>query len=430
MAGWPPRRRMRMDRRTYLATLGTGVLAGLAGCIGGDGGISSEQLSSADGTADGWGQHTKLAASDDSVNQFGRSVALAGDGRTALVTADHHEAGDEFKPGPAFVLERTEGDWGLLAELTPDGGEWDGNFGGPGDSVALSDDASTALVDAERADDPNGPEAGAAYLFERADGEWAQARLVADDGRRKDFFGGSAALDGDGSTALVGAKRDEDPNRESAGSVYVFEPTDGGWRQRAKLTPGLGSIVARFGWSVDLAGDTVLVGAPGDTDPDERAAGSASVFGRDGDGWHRRATLAADDGDAGDFFGGAVALEADTALVGAMEDDDPNGDGAGPPTCSSGPMARGASRPSWCPMTATGSTSSAPRWRCRATPPSSEPASTRIPTGRWRGQRTCSSGPAGRGANRPNSCRRTAGRTTSSGGRWRWRPGQRGRAIG
>lgn len=318
-----------MDRRTYLATLGTGALAGLAGCIGDDGGISSEQLSSADGTADGWGQHTKLAASDDSVNQFGRSVALAGDGRTALVTADHHEAGDEFKPGPAFVLERTEGDWGLLAELTPDGGEWDGNFGGPGDSAALSDDASTALVGAERADDPNGPEAGAAYLFERSDGEWAQARLVADDGSRKDFFGGSVALDGDGSTALVGAKRDEDPNRESAGSVYVFEPTDGGWRQRAKLTPGPDSTAARFGWSVDLAGDTVLVGAPGDTDPDERAAGSASVFRRDGDGWRRRATLAADDGDAGDFFGGAVALEADTALVGAMEDDDPNGDRGG-----------------------------------------------------------------------------------------------------
>jgi len=47
------------------------------------------------------------------------------------------------------------------------------------------------------------------------------AKLSAGDS--KDDFGDSVAVSGDGSTALVGAQDDEDPNGEDAGSAYVFE---------------------------------------------------------------------------------------------------------------------------------------------------------------------------------------------------------------
>lgn len=47
-----------------------------------------------------------------------------------------------------------------------------------------------------------------------------QAKLVANDGDAVDRFGLSVAVDG--STAVVSAPRDEDPNGDRAGSAYVF----------------------------------------------------------------------------------------------------------------------------------------------------------------------------------------------------------------
>lgn len=56
--------------------------------------------------------------------------------------------------------------------------------------------------------------------------DWVQqAKLVADDGDNNDVFGHSVALDGD--TALIGAPLDEDPNGWRAGSAYVFFQSDG-----------------------------------------------------------------------------------------------------------------------------------------------------------------------------------------------------------
>ncbi|WP_277543063.1 FG-GAP repeat protein, partial [Haloarcula laminariae] len=50
-----------------------------------------------------------------------------------------------------------------------------------------------------------------------------QAKIAADDGDSDDDFGASVALSSYGSTALIGAAGDEDPNGDEAGSAYVFE---------------------------------------------------------------------------------------------------------------------------------------------------------------------------------------------------------------
>ena len=51
----------------------------------------------------------------------------------------------------------------------------------------------------------------------------AMAPLPEDDGDSNDRFGWSVALPSDGSTALIGVVRDEDPNGNFVGSAYVFE---------------------------------------------------------------------------------------------------------------------------------------------------------------------------------------------------------------
>lgn len=102
-----------------------------------------------------------------------------------------------------------------------------------------------------------------------------------------------------------------------------WDPLDAGdddLSQREKLAPADGAGAAEFGHAVclDDAGDTVLVGAPGAPDPSGEDGGAAYVFTRTGEGFVQTAKLAADDGQAGDRFGGAVALDAagETALVG------------------------------------------------------------------------------------------------------------------
>jgi hypothetical protein len=188
----------------------TGLLTVVTGCSGSSVGITTAELGSAGGrsgeTGGGWSRHLQLLPVDDSVRGFGRSVALAGDGTSALVSATCHEDPDGLAPGPSYVLGRSDGEWRQRAALVPEDDDSTMNFGGKGQSTALSADSTTALVGAERADDPNGPESGAAYLFERADDAWTlQAKLAPENGESHDVFGRSVTAADD--TAVIGTQR-------------------------------------------------------------------------------------------------------------------------------------------------------------------------------------------------------------------------------
>jgi hypothetical protein len=99
----------------------------------------------------------------------------------------------------------------------------------------------------------------------------------------------------------------------------------------------------RFGYAVALAGDTVVVGAPGEdsattgvngdeSDNSATDAGAAYVFARSNGVWSQQAYLKAANAQAGDQFGWSVALLGDIAIVGAPGEDSAatsvNGDGS------------------------------------------------------------------------------------------------------
>lgn len=270
----------------------------------------------------------KLTADDgDSEDEFGRSVTLSSDGSTALVGAPFDEDPNGTEAGAAYVLVDDDG-WQQTAKLTAADGDANDRFGA---AVGLTGDGTTAIVGAPRDEDPNGLRAGAAYVF-TADGGWSQvSKLTAGDGEAPDLFGKTIAVSGDGSTAVIGTPNDDDPNGDGGGSAYVFT-ADGGWDQSARLVPEDGDAGDVFGLSVAVSGDgtTALVGAPRDGDPNGPEAGSAYVF-ADSDGWGQTTKLSPADGDSDDEFGGSVALAADggTALVGAPRDEDPHGERAG-----------------------------------------------------------------------------------------------------
>ncbi len=183
-----------------------------------------------------------------------------------------------------------------------------------GNSVAMSGD--TALFGAPGKDG----KAGTAYIMHRdAWGNWSEhVRLNARDRAGDDQFGISVALSGD--TALVGAKFEDEAGTNS-GAAYVFvRDVTGNWVQQAKLMADDSFFGEQFGISVALNGDTALVGAGHQSFPPIN--GAAYVFLRDGSGhWSLQAKLTASDGENQDAFGEAVALDGDTALIGAWHHD-------------------------------------------------------------------------------------------------------------
>jgi hypothetical protein len=269
-----------------------------------------------------WRQQSKLTPNDgDSGDYFGWSVAFAGE--TAVIGApyDHNPNGEEA--GSAYVFSRSDGEWRQDAKLTPEDGDSGDSFGW---SVAV--DSGTVIIGAPGDEEPNGEIAGSAYVFSTNDGAWRQhSKLAPDDGDSRDTFGKSVAVAGE--MAVIGASYDVNPNGPVAGSVYVFSGSDGEWRQQAKLTPDDGDSSDRFGRSVAIDGETAVIGADRDEDPNGPVAGSAYVFFRGDSEWNQKAKLTPDDGDSGDHFGQSVAINGERVVIGASYDKDPNGEEAG-----------------------------------------------------------------------------------------------------
>ena len=139
-------------------------------------------------------------------------------------------------------------------------------------------------------------------------------------------FGNTVALDND--TALIGAPFDDNPKGDEAGSAYVFVQTDGDWNLQQKLSAPDGDDGDNFGESVALDDDTAVIGAEYDEDPNEPAtppepSGSAYVFVRSEKSWFlQQKLIAPDGGDVGDLFGSAAGLDGDIAVTGARDDSD------------------------------------------------------------------------------------------------------------
>ena len=147
-----------------------------------------------------------------------------------------------------------------------------------------------------------------------------QQKLTAADGAEGDVFGFSVAIAGD--TAVVGSLLDNIDTNANQGSAYVFVRSGTTWTEQQKLTAADGAAGDEFGWSVAVAGDTAVVGALLDNSDTNGDQGSAYVFVRsNGTTWTEQQKLTAADGAANDGFGWSVAIAGETIIVGALDDD-------------------------------------------------------------------------------------------------------------
>ncbi|HTA26134.1 MAG TPA: hypothetical protein VK763_21560 [Terriglobales bacterium] len=254
-------------------------------------------------------QNFMLTASDsENDNNFGYSVAI--DGNTVVVGTIDSSVGE------AYVFVKPAGGWKNMtqtAKLTASDGAEGNEFG---DWVAI--DGNTIAVGARTAAVNGNQAQGEAYVFVKPSKGWKNmtetARLLASDGGA--FFDFGTGISVSGNTVVVGAPGPGNNGRP--GSAYVFVQPLSGWvnmTQTTELTSSDGMNGDEFGYTVSVSGDTVLVGAGGH----DLSVGSAYVFVEPPNGWENTtetAELSASDHAIGSF-GSSVAMNGDTAIIGA-----------------------------------------------------------------------------------------------------------------
>ncbi len=265
---------------------------------------------SGQGSAYVWDQVHKLIANDGTAGDaFGGSVAVSGD--TVVVGA----YADDSARGSVYVFMRAGAGYSLPLKLVANDGAPSDQFGR---SVAISSD--TVVVGAPGDD----VERGAAYVFVGAGANWSQqAKLLPSDPETGASFGHAVAIDG--SSIVVGAPYKDfifnGGSFENAGAGYVFVRSGSTWSQQARLRDNL-NVGNYSGLSVAINGDRIAVGIPGAKIPFNAYAGSVDIYERSGTVWTYRNRLATiNEGQDGDRFGHSVALSGNVLVVGAPGDD-------------------------------------------------------------------------------------------------------------
>jgi hypothetical protein len=256
----------------------------------------------------------------------GASVALSADGNTAIVGGPS----DNETKGAAWLFTRAGGVWTQQGnKLVGSGADRAGESQlprGQGMAVALSADGNTAII--------GGWGTETAWVFTRkGSGVWIQeGTLVGDGAVGRAHRGMSVALSADGNTAIVGGWSDN----SKAGAAWVFSRSRGVWAQQGKKLVGTGAVGnANQGWSVALSaeGNTAILGGPGDNmwDPSVPfglgAAGAAWVFTRNGSSWTQEGEKLVSPKSARQGTSVAVSADGNIAVIGGLVEDGGGGSG-------------------------------------------------------------------------------------------------------
>lgn len=294
-----------------------------------------------------WTQINKLTGpgSDRSSGDY-MGYAVSGFGNTLAVGvpgSDYDATLLTFRndAGKVYIYTRVGNSWNLSSTLTSPNRQEGGRFGA---SLSMGDNRILVGAPGETAGTQvSGWGEGRAYVFERVYGEWVvtgtlsnDETILAGNARR---FGWAVSLDGN--RAIIGEPLNTTDVAAAnplsgAGAAWVFEKVGDTWVKRAKLTQqALSSRAAgnNFGFSVDIKGAVAIVGAPYDQTNDAGGAtldraGSASVFRRNetSEGvvsWVAEKKFAgwAQDRNASDLFGTAIAAYGNTVIVSATGHD-------------------------------------------------------------------------------------------------------------
>lgn len=274
----------------------------------------------------GWSQVQKLVKPaglrcNSNGSWFGWSVAISKDGSTAMVGASGIFV---FYSGiipihlfyscadmPVYRKQGTQ--WVLDKILTATGVTPESMFGS---SVSLSQDGNRAIVGAQLTKcTAVNDRCGAVYFFERGASGWANPKKVINSttyDAQSGYFGATTAMSGDGTWALVGA-----PGGDTAWA-FQRQAAPTGWKQIQTIKFAASRLTKDFGTAMALsaAGDRAVITAESTTNVndckgDYNDCGAAYTFRRTGSVWGFESVFTANDSHSFNYFGESVTMSGD-----------------------------------------------------------------------------------------------------------------------
>lgn len=233
--------------------------------------------------------------------RFGSAVDT--DGVRIIVGENERILNPASKAGAAYVFAFDGETWTSEGMLTDSAPQANARLGS---AVAIS--GTHALAGAPNSNPGGSPGSGEAFFFEFDGADWNPAGVFAIPGAAAgSAFGAAVALDGD--RAAVSA-----PGASNGrGRVFLYAWNGVAWSFDQEL-PQVLNQNDEYGASLDLSGDLLLVGAPGDDDVANNS-GAGYLWRFDGAAWSLEQKLLFAGGAAGDERGTAVGVEGDLAVV-------------------------------------------------------------------------------------------------------------------
>jgi hypothetical protein len=306
-----------------------------------------------------WTQQAYIKPSNPSDNdEFGRYIDIDGDtlvvgsryedSNTTGINSTPNDSG--INSGAVYVFTRDDNNqWSQQAFIkASNAGDNDGFsvVSLSGDTLAVGaiyENSTTTGINSMPNDSGSGN--GAAYVFTREGITWTQQAYIKPDISQDSLAFGIVDVDED--TLVVGAIGDNSESyginstynntgaADFSGSAFVFVRNGTNWSQQAYLkAPLTGTLndLEYFGFSVDIDGNTLIVGSPlekssvGGTNPatsDDTlsSAGAAFVYTRAGTNWQQTLHLKADTPESDDLFGIDVAIAGDIIITGIPGED-------------------------------------------------------------------------------------------------------------
>lgn len=239
--------------------------------------------------------------------RFGTSVAASGN----TMVVGRPGPMDFLPHGDACLFTSTGGRWRQAAivnetlSATPATGLYGWSVAASGNYVVVGEPWATVN---------DQPGTGSVYIFTNNGTTWRQVARINATTPTQGAFGSSVAIAGN--TIVVGEPYATVNGRTWAGDAYIFTSTGGSWKQTATLTASRPVMNGRFGTSVAIAGNTVVVGQPYLDIGTNYEVGGAFIFTGSGTGWNKVASFTAPHLTTNGHFGQSVAIDGNTVVIG------------------------------------------------------------------------------------------------------------------
>jgi len=255
-----------------------------------------------------WSEETKLIPLDGATgDQFGRAVAIE---ENKVIIGSSLDDDNGSNSGSAYIFEFDGNNWNETSKLTANDAAANDAFG---KSVAVN--GNYAVIGASGSDNGS-PDTGSAYVYKKdSNGNWLQEiELIANDAHYRDYFGGS--VDIDNNNIVIGANANDDSG-VSSGAAYIYDLAT---FSEIKILASDANAGDLFGAAVTINNDRAIIGAYG-YDNTYTNQGAAYVFDYNGSTWEETAIISSNRGNTDARFGISVAMSDDNIVVGSYGDD-------------------------------------------------------------------------------------------------------------